>query len=65
MSRRRIIVQLAAVAAIALAPGTPAAAGPVQLSGAIFTTDASGVPVTLNQYAAKGILARVYLNAGV
>jgi hypothetical protein len=37
------------------------AAPPVQLSGAIFTTDVTGVPVNLNIYAAK---EDVYLNGG-
>ena len=42
--------------------GSPAAAAPpVQLSGAIFTTDASGNPVNLNIYDAK---EDVYLNGG-
>jgi hypothetical protein len=40
---------------------TPAAAAPEQLSGAIFTTDASGNPVNLNIYDAK---EDVYLNGG-
>ena len=51
-----IAVVLAASVATGLAapPITP-------LSGAIFTTDASGVPVNLNIYAAK---EDVYLNGG-
>jgi hypothetical protein len=41
---------------------TPALAAPAdQLSGAIFTTDSTGVPVNLNHYAAK---EDVYLNGG-
>src|SRR5258707_113990 len=63
MSRRgAILVAAAAAAAIAVYPSSPAAAVPlVQLSGAIFTTDASGVPVNLNIYQAK---EDVYLNGG-
>jgi hypothetical protein len=45
--------------AVALASATPAMAAP--LSGAIFTTDVTGVPVNLNIYAAK---EDVYLNGG-
>ncbi|MEW9872802.1 hypothetical protein [Arthrobacter sp. HS15c] len=42
--------------------GSPAAAAPPStISGAIFTTDASGVPVNLNIYEAK---EDVYLNGG-
>lgn len=42
--------------------GSPAAAAPpVQLSGAIFTTDITGAPVNLNIYDAK---EDVYLNGG-
>ncbi len=42
--------------------GSPAAAAPpVTISGAIFTTDASGVPVNLNIYPSK---ESVYLNGG-
>ena len=37
------------------------AADPPQLSGALFTTDVTGVPVNLNHYAAK---EHVYLNGG-
>jgi hypothetical protein len=37
------------------------AADPPQLSGALFTTDVTGVPVNLNHYAAK---EDVYLNGG-
>jgi hypothetical protein len=52
---------LTAVVAVALLtmPALPAAAAP--LSGAIFTTDSSGVPVNLNIYPAK---EAVYLNGG-
>jgi hypothetical protein len=45
---------------MALSP-TAATAAPNPLSGAIFTTDASGVPVNLNIYQAK---EDVYLNGG-
>lgn len=46
-------------AALSAAPAT--AAPPVQLSGAIFTTDSSGDPVNLNIYDSK---ESVYLNGG-
>lgn len=59
---RRTLSLLAAVGIAAALPLTGANAAPVtQLSGAIFTTDASGVPVNLNHYAAK---QDVYLNGG-
>jgi hypothetical protein len=62
MFRRAIVMVAAAAAATAVFPALPAsAAPPVQLSGAIFTTDASGVPVNLNIYQAK---EDVYLNGG-
>ena len=62
MSRRGIIVLAAAAATAAFLPALPAAAAPpVQLSGAIFTTDVTGVPVNLNIYSAK---EDVYLNGG-
>src|SRR6266487_3717745 len=48
------IVLASAATALAVAPAT-------QLSGAIFTTDVTGVPVNLNIYAAK---EDVYLNGG-
>ena len=48
-------------ATLAVVAPTAAVPPPVQLSGAIFTTDVSGVPVNLNQYAAK---PDVYLNGG-
>ena len=44
---------------VAVAPGLAAPGDPV--SGAIFTTDASGIPVNLNHYADK---RHVYLNGG-
>jgi hypothetical protein len=51
-----------AVGAVVLTPAVASAAPPdIQLSGAIFTTDASGVPVNLNIYDAK---EDVYLNGG-
>lgn len=61
---RRTPVALAAVVPLALLLVTPmsSAAPPGgQLSGAIFTTDVTGVPVNLNHYAAK---TDVYLNGG-
>jgi len=60
--RRRLLTVLFAVAAtmVATVPGALSASA-AGLSGAIFTTDASGVPVNLNQYAAK---EDVYLNGG-
>ena len=52
-----------AVAAVVLAVVATAGAAPTTtpLSGAIFTTDVTGVPVNLNIYAAK---EDVYLNGG-
>jgi hypothetical protein len=50
-----VAIALASVAAVVAAPPT------TPLSGAIFTTDATGVPVNLNLYAAK---EDVYLNGG-
>jgi hypothetical protein len=54
---------LVTAVAVAMAVAGPSAAAPSDppLSGAIFTTDASGVPVNLNIYAAK---EDVYLNGG-
>ncbi|HJW01141.1 MAG TPA: hypothetical protein VJ617_18795 [Arthrobacter sp.] len=49
------------IASAGLLASPAAAAPPVQLSGAIFTTDASGNPVNLNIYDAK---EDVYLNGG-
>lgn len=62
MLRRTVAATLLAPAALVLA-ATPATAAPpaTPLSGAIFTTDASGVPVNLNIYAAK---EDVHLNGG-
>jgi hypothetical protein len=64
MSRRGVfaLTAVAAAAITLLSPASPAAAAPpVQLSGAIFTTDVSGVPVNLNIYQNK---EDVYLNGG-
>ena len=63
MFRRFLVVAAAAPVAIVLASVASAVAAPptTPLSGAIFTTDASGVPVNLNIYAAK---EDVYLNGG-
>ena len=59
---RKFVTITAVCAGAALALAAPAAAAPpVQLSGAIFTTDASGVPVNLNIYENK---EDVYLNGG-
>jgi hypothetical protein len=53
---------VASVAIVIGAPATAGAFGPATpLSGAIFTTDVTGVPVNLNIYAAK---EDVYLNGG-
>lgn len=59
MIRKLIHVAVAIAAASVLSVASPAAAAP--LSGAIFTSDASGMPVNLNHYAAK---QDVYLNGG-
>jgi len=63
LQRRNVMIAGSAfVAAIALWPAQPALAAPGDpLSGAIFTTDASGVPVNLNIYPTK---ESVYLNGG-
>lgn len=60
---RRAVYLCAATAALLLGLVTNASAHPTatQLSGAIFTTDAGGVPVNLNLYAAK---QDVHLNGG-
>ena len=64
-SRRRSLAVVAAgsiAVVLAVAVATGLAAPPITpLSGAIFTTDVSGVPVNLNIYAAK---EDVYLNGG-
>ena len=56
---RRLIGAAALPVVVALGWTTPAMAGP--LSGAIFTSNATGVPVNLNIYADK---EDVYLNGG-
>jgi hypothetical protein len=61
LGRHGAIVAGASVAFVLALVATGVAAPPVQLSGAIFTTDASGVPVNLNIYDAK---EDVYLNGG-
>jgi hypothetical protein len=59
---RKLFVFSAVVAAALVPVAVHAGAAPaVQLSGAIFTTDVTGVPVNLNIYAAK---EDVYLNGG-
>lgn len=60
---KRLISLIAAFAAVLVFPLTTASAAPpvLQLSGAIFTTDHTGVPVNLNHYADK---KDVYLNGG-
>lgn len=62
MFRRSVTIMALASATVVIA-GAPAVAAPpaTPLSGAIFTTDATGVPVNLNIYAAK---EDVYLNGG-
>jgi hypothetical protein len=59
MFRKLLAGAVLAPIALAVASAAPALAAP--LSGAIFTTDASGVPVNLNHYADK---RDVYLNGG-
>ena len=63
MLRRILAVAMTAPVAVALASATAAAAAPptTPLSGAIFTTDETGVPVNLNIYDQK---EDVYLNGG-
>src|SRR6266508_2800918 len=61
MLRRTIALSMAVPAALLLATAAPATAAPTPISGAIFTTDVTGVPVNLNIYAAK---EDVYLNGG-
>ena len=60
MYRKLCLIMLTSVA-MAVALPTTASAQTEPLSGAIFTTDVSGVPVNLNHYAAK---EDVYLNGG-
>lgn len=61
--RRAFYLAVVGAAVLATTIAAPAAAEPptTPLSGAIFTTDASGVPVNLNSYGAK---EDVYLNGG-
>ncbi|TFD50617.1 hypothetical protein E3T55_09465 [Cryobacterium frigoriphilum] len=61
LKKLSLVTAVAAVAAVSLLimPVLPATAAP--LSGAIFTTDSSGVPVNLNIYPTK---EAVYLNGG-
>ncbi len=61
MLRRALTLLPTTAVIVALAATQASAAPPVQLSGAIFTTDVTGVPVNLNIYAAK---EDVYLNGG-
>lgn len=62
MSRSSVLAA-ALVSVAALIVGVPSTAAPSRspVSGAIFTTDATGVPVNLNHYASK---LDVYLNGG-
>jgi hypothetical protein len=57
----RTLIRIAAASVTAIAWAPAIAGADTQLSGAIFTTDASGVPVNLNIYDAK---EDVYLNGG-
>jgi hypothetical protein len=63
MSRKSPIAAALTVLAALLMSGQPSSAAPdpAPVSGAIFTTDASGMPVNLNHYANK---RDVYLNGG-
>lgn len=61
MYRKAFSVLAALGAAVALSAPAATAAPTYQLSGAIFTTDMTGVPVNLNQYDSK---LDVYLNGG-
>lgn len=64
LNMMRRVLTLAAVVPLALMASAPlSSAAPTggQLSGAIFTTDVTGVPVNLNHYANK---QDVYLNGG-
>ena len=58
---RRLLTAAAALAIAMPLAATTTATADTQLSGAIFTTDVSGVPVNLNHYADKH---DVYLNGG-
>lgn len=61
MIRKLLISALCLVGAAALTHAPPASAADSPISGAIFTTDSSGVPVNLNHYPSK---ESVYLNGG-
>jgi hypothetical protein len=61
MFRKLAIPGTVVLASMAMLGGPATAAPPVQLSGAIFTTDKSGTPVNLNIYDSK---EDVYLNGG-
>jgi hypothetical protein len=61
MLRRTLAIAVAGPVIVVLAAAAPAYAAPDPISGAIFTADASGVPVNLNIYAAK---EDIYLNGG-
>ncbi len=61
MLRRTLVLAVAVPITLVLATASPANAAPTPISGAIFTTDVTGVPVNLNIYAAK---EDVYLNGG-
>jgi hypothetical protein len=63
MSRKSAVATALISLAALLVAGQPSSAvpNPPPVSGAIFTTDASGVPVNLNHYADK---RDVYLNGG-
>lgn len=61
MFRKLVIPGTVVLASMAMLGSPATAAPPVQLSGAIFTTDGSGNPVNLNIYDAK---EDVYLNGG-
>lgn len=58
---RRLVAMAAVVPLLLLLPAPTTAAPGGNLSGAIFTTDSTGVPVNLNHYADK---RDVYLNGG-
>ena len=58
---RKLALCTAVAAAVLMMTALPAAAAPAPLSGAIFTTDSSGIPVNLNIYQNK---EDVYLNGG-
>lgn len=61
MFRKLVIPGTVVLASMAMLGSPATAAPPVQLSGAIFTTDESGNPVNLNIYDSK---EDVYLNGG-